>query len=233
MEIGQILKNFVKECSEKLNLISIVQFGSSTYLANPNDVDLVFFSKDLVFESKDYDKLFIIIRKFEKKHAEVVFDIAGGKRNKKAKFEISIIPLSQVYNKYILDKIFLKMLYSDKNKKILFGKDIFSKNVLIPKEQLIQTLIFEINHSLRGCLEKETRNDFVYHLFKSTLKLMFINESESPKKMELLSFFNKKYSEIKLPNNADKIIKNKILEKDLWDVVKFTNDCIKYLNKNE
>ena len=61
MKIHSILKGFVDECGSELNLRGIIQFGSSTYDKNADDIDLVFFSKDKVFSTKDYLNLFKII----------------------------------------------------------------------------------------------------------------------------------------------------------------------------
>ena len=52
MKIKKILDDFVKECSEKLNLKGIVQFGSSTYSKNFHDIDLVFYFKEDIVSNK-------------------------------------------------------------------------------------------------------------------------------------------------------------------------------------
>jgi len=89
---NNILKEFVDECSRKLNLKSIIQFGSSTYSKNFDDVDLILFSNKLIFSTGDYEKLLQIIKYFEDKYEEIVFDIASGNRLRDAKYKISIVP---------------------------------------------------------------------------------------------------------------------------------------------
>ncbi len=49
MEINNLLKQFSEECGKNLNLLGILQFGSSTYSKNPKDINIVLFSKDKVF----------------------------------------------------------------------------------------------------------------------------------------------------------------------------------------
>ena len=76
MKIENILKEFVKESVSNLNLKSIVQFGSSTYSKNFDDIDLVFVFNDDVIKTTDILKLRELIKKFEKKYKEIVFDFS-------------------------------------------------------------------------------------------------------------------------------------------------------------
>jgi hypothetical protein len=233
VESIEIMNEFVKECKKKLNLKCIIQFGSSTYSNNPKDIDLVFFSNNLVFSSKDYIKLFDIIKEFEKRHSEVVFDIGSGKRNRKAKYEISIVPLQELDLLLNIDAFLLKNLIDDKNKKILYGKNILPSEIQISKKYIIRRLTLNANWGLRNCLDdKSTKFNSIYHMFKVALRLMLINK-RVPKKEELLSLFIRKYPKIKLPKNSNKIINNKISNEDLEDVLKFYEDCLNYMHKSK
>ncbi len=187
-EINNVLKQFSKECGEKLNLHRILQFRSSTYSKNAKDTDIVFFSKDKVFSTEDHFVLFEIIDKFEKNHEGLVFDIAGGKRKKKAKYSVSIIPLQMLDLDWKIDSFFLKNLSEDKNKIILFGADPTNVEIKLNKKDIAERLSLEINHHLRDYLEKETRKEALYGLFKTTLRLMLTNQG-IPKKEELIEKF--------------------------------------------
>lgn len=182
MEINNLLKQFSKECGENLNLHGILQFGSSTYSKNPKDIDMVLFSKDEVFSTEDYFVLFKIIDKLEKEYEEISFDIAGGKRKKKAKYSISIIPLQMLDLDWKIDSFLLKNLSEDKNKIILFGEDPTNIEVKLSKKDIAKRLILDINHYLRDYLEEENRKKALYGLFKVTLRLMLINQGIPKKK---------------------------------------------------
>ena len=230
MEINNILKQFSKECEKNLNLLGILQFGSSTYSKNPKDIDIVFFSKDEIFSTEDYFSLFKIISKFEKKYREIIFDIAGGKRKKEAIYFISIIPLQRIDLDWKIDSFFLKNLSEDKNKIILFGKDPTANiEIVLDKKEIAKTLSLEINHHLRDCLEITNRNEALYGLFKVTLRLMLINEG-IPKKEELIVKFERNFKII-LPKNSKEILRQNISEKDFKEILKFSENCLIYLSK--
>lgn len=229
MELNNLLKQFSEECGKNLNLLGILQFGSSTYSKNPKDIDIVFFSKDRVFSTKDYFVLFEIINKFERNHKDIIFNIAGGKRKRKAECSISIIPLQMLDLNWKIDSFFLKNLSEDKNKIILFGEDPTNIEIRLNKKDIAERLSLEINHHLRDYLEEENRKEALYSLFKTTLRLMLTNEMV-PKKEELISKFKENFS-IPLPKNSKKIINQKIIEKDFKEILKFSEDCLLYLSK--
>ena len=236
MKINKVLNDFVKECSKRLNLKCIIQFGSSTYSKDFHDIDLAFISDDLVFATKDYLRLFKIIKEFEEKFKDVVFDIGGGERKKKGKYSITIVPLNYLDIELIkkgeisLDAFFFKNLSEDKNKKTLYGKDPTNFKIRLSNSQIAQTLGIDINHALRKFLDdNERKRKATYHLFKATLRLMLLNIG-IPKKEELLDKFKKNY-EIALPKNFKKIISNKISDDDFESILDFSNDCLRYLVK--
>jgi hypothetical protein len=229
MEINNLLKQFSKECGKKLNLYGILQFGSSTYSKDAKDIDIVFFSKDKVFATEDYFVLFELIDKFEKDHEEFVFDIAGGKRKKKAKYSVSIIPLQMLDLDWKIDSFFLKNLSEDKNKIILFGEDPTNVEIKLDKKDIAERLSIEINHHLRDYLEKENRKETLYGLFKTTLRLMLTNQG-IPKKEELIQKFKENFK-ITLPKNSKEILKQNISEKDYKEILKFSEDCLLFLSK--
>lgn len=229
MEINQMLENFSKECGEKLNLKCILQFGSSTYSKKPDDIDLAFFSNKKIFPTKDYLKLFEIIKKYEKRR-EIVFDIAGGKRKRNAKYSVSIIPVQNIDLKLNVDPFFFKNLSEDKNKKALFGKDPTNIKVKLNKRKIAERLINEIDMGLRDYLEPKNKKESMRTLFKTTLRLMLTNYGVA-KKENLLSTFKEKFN-LKVPKNSEKIIKGEISENDCKEILKFAEECLRHLSKN-
>ena len=235
MKINKVLDDFVKECSKKLNLKCIIQFGSSTYSKDFQDIDLAFISDDLVFATKDYLCLLGMIKKYELKHKDVVFDIGGGERKRKGKYSITIVPLNYLdiglikKGEISFDDFFFKNLSEDKNKKILYGKDPTNFKVELSNFQIAQILRININHALRKFLDDNKRKrKATYHLFKTTLRLMLIKEGIL-KKESLLSLFRKVYGEkIKLPKESERILANDLKEKDFEDVLKFSEDCLRF-----
>ena len=230
--IKTILNNFIDICSKKLKLRCIMQFGSSTYSDEFKDIDLVFFSNKTIFPTEDYVRLFNIINNFESNYKEIAFNIAGGQRKRKSKYSISIIPLQNLDLNWKIDSFFLKNLAEDKNKKILFGIDPTNIEINLSNKQLAERLSLEINHHLRNCLEKESKKEAIYSLFKTTLRLMLVNEG-TPEKQQLLKLFNKRYKQILLPVNAEQILNQNIKEKDSEAVFKFSEDSLNYLYKME
>lgn len=228
MRINEVLKDFVKECSEELELMSVIQFGSSTHDKNPNDIDLILFSKGEVFSSENYIKLLKIINDFEKKYKEVVFDIGAGLRLRKGKYKISIVPQQKLDLKLGVDIFFINNLYKDKDKKILFGKNPFSKRVNINNKKIISKIILEVNFALRKCLDNETKDESINFLFKSVLRLMLLNEEVS-RKDDLLERFKFVYPKISLPENSKKILYKQIEDKDIGSVLAFSEICINNL----
>ena len=102
--------------------------------------------------------------------------------------------------------------------------------VLLDKRQIIERLSNEINHTLRNCLEEKQKKEEIYKLFKTILRLMLVNKDVS-KKEELLNSFKEEYFKINLPKNAKNILNKKIIKSDLEDVLKFSEDCLRYLVK--
>ena len=77
MDIQEIFYNFANECWENLNLRGIIQFGSSTYSKNSQDIDLLFFSKEGVVPSEDFLKLMKIMKNFESKYPEIALNFSS------------------------------------------------------------------------------------------------------------------------------------------------------------
>ncbi len=230
-KINNILKEFVERCSKELNLLGIIQFGSSTYSKNSDDIDLVFFSKDEIFPTKDYLGLFKLIRKFENKFRDVSFWIVEEKYKRKAKYSISIIPFQMLDINQKIDPFFLKNLAEDRNKKILYGKDPTKFRTKLSNKDIAKRLNLEINYCLRDCLRKSTKEKALYDLFKTTLRLMLINKSV-PKKEELLNSFKDEFrNKIKLPENSEDILLHKLKNEDFEDILYLTENCLKYLSK--
>jgi hypothetical protein len=237
MKIQKILDEFVKKCSKELKLYSIVQFGSSTYSKNFDDIDLMFVFNQKVFSPKELLNLRKVIFDFEKKYSEIAFDFGEtSTRKRKAKFEITLILLSmnELNIQYYPNDLFLfKSLKEDKNKKILFGKNPFvNLNFELTKRHLFEMLSVELIWCLRKSLDdKNYKLKACYHLFKTFLRAMLINKGHF-KKIELLKKFKEKFKkEINLPKNSKEIIKNKVKKEDFKDILKFSESCLKYLTK--
>lgn len=233
-DIKEILKEFVKECSKKLKLDSIIQFGSSAYSDKFDDIDLLLCSKQEILPTSEILKLIRIIKNFEKKYDEIVFDFGGvGDRKRKAKYSITSVFLGKdelkiQYNPN--DLFFFKSLSDDKNKKILFGKNIFENLTFnMTNRHLFEMLSVELKHSLRKSLdEEEDRLNSSYHLFKTFLRVMLVNEGNFEKE-ELIKKFSEKFENIKLPKNSKFILEHQLKENDFETILKFSEECLKYL----
>ncbi len=237
MKINEILENFVKECSQDLNLMSIVQFGSSTYSKNPNDIDLVFVSNNPVTPLKDVLRLLKIIKNFEKIYKEVVFDIGGRPRKRKGKYSITVVLLdkSKVNTKYNPhDLFFLKNLAETKHKKVLFGKDPFIKlNINLNNQHLYEILAVDIVNAIgRSLDDNKNKVEPFYFLFKTFLRVMLVNDYGDLERDQLLNKFKKKFkNRIELPKNSANILKKKLKNGDFIDILSFAKECIKYVEK--
>src|SRR3989344_141349 len=215
MKIDEILRDFVKECSKRLNLMSIVQFGSSTYLKNPKDIDLLFVSKVPIAPIKDVLELLNIIKSFERRNKEVVFDIGGRIRKRKGKHKVTIV---FVDNRWLSikyhpgDLFLLKNLIEDKNKKILFGKNVLTNRVHLSDQHIYESLQVDFIHAVGQSLDdRKKRVDAIYFLFKAYLRAMLINDYGVLEKDRLLEKFRIKFKDkIKLPKNSKKILENNI-----------------------
>ena len=71
-DVKQILEEFVKECSKKLKLATIIQFGSSTYTDDFDDVDLLFIPEKAVVPTQNILSLLSIMKSFENYYGEIV-----------------------------------------------------------------------------------------------------------------------------------------------------------------
>lgn len=236
MKIGNILDEFVDECAKKLRVRCIMQFGSSTYSKNPDDIDLAFFSKENFLPTADILLLLNIIKKFENKYNELVFDFSGVERKKKGKYNITVVfvnkfNVSKIVN--IFDKFFYKNLIEDKNKRILFGNDVLNFDVELTNLEAVDILSREVLFCLRSSLDdQEYRLQASYRLFKTTLRLMLL-EIGSPKKGDLLDLFKEKHGKnVILPKRAYKIINNDLTDRDFEEILRFTESCLKYLVDN-
>lgn len=236
MKINSILKEFVEKCSKELDLLGIIQFGSSTYSKNPNDIDLIFvFNKDVI-STAEILNLIKIMKSFEGRYNELTLDFSGLDRKRKTTYSITVILLSkkELDIKHMPNDIFLfKTLKEDKDKKILFGEDPFTNlNLNLTNRHLFEMLSIELKWCLRKSLDdEEYKLKACYHLFKTFLRAMLINEGHF-KKEELSKEFKGKFKEeIKLPRNSEEVLKGNLKEKDFIDVLKFTEDCLRYLLK--
>jgi len=236
IEIKKILNEFVKECSEKLDLGGIVEFGSSAYSDDAKDVDLVFFSNELIFSTKSILVLIKIIKIFEKKYKEVVFDFGGvADRERKAKYSITIVFLGkkEINTEHNPHDIFFFKNLGGENTKILYGKNSFeSKNIFLTNQHLFEMLSVDQKHAIRKALDgDELKTEAFYHLFKTFLRAMLINEGIF-KKNELLKKFKEKFgNEIKLPENSEKLINKQFTKKDFEEILSFTENCLRSLIK--
>lgn len=238
MNIKNVLNELVKKCSKELDLLGIIQFGSSTYSKDFNDIDLMFVSNKEVIPTNENLKLIEIVKEFEKKYPEIVFDFGGvGTRKKKGKLSITIIYIDKgrLHAKYDPQYSFLfKSILQDKKIKVLFGKN-FLKNLKInlTNQHLFEMLSAEVKHyMLRNVFEEQEELPAgIKRIFKTFLRAMLINEG-ALKKSDLLKVFRKKFgNKINLPKNSNKIINGEISKEDFEDVLKFTEDCLKELRK--
>ncbi len=237
-DIKEILDEFVKECSEKLELEGIVQFGSSTYSKNPSDIDLVLISNKDIIPARDILTLINTIKNFERKYPEVVFDFGGiNTRKKEGEYSITSVfigkkDLSIKYN--LQELVSFKMISEEENTKILYGKNPFKEiNIKLTKEHLFEMISSDIKrYILRQSLDdKEKLDKGLYDCFKGILRYMLIDKGNF-KKEELLKEFKKEYkNEIYLPKNSKDILNHEIKKEDFEDILKFSEDCLKYLSK--
>ena len=236
-EIQKILDKFVKECSEKLNLLGIIQFGSSTYSKNPHDIDLILVSNDYVRFTKEIMLIIKIIKKFEKEYPKIVFDFAGlADRKKKAEYSITVVfmekgLLDTKYNPN--DLFFFRTLSLDKDKKLLYGKDPFTKGKFkLTDWHLFEMLSIELTKSLRKCLDDEDyKFEAIYFLFKTYLRAMLILEGQFRKEQLLPQFKLKFGKDILLPKNSERILTHKVKKEDFENILRFCEDCLNYLVK--
>jgi len=237
MKINVILDKFVKKCSRELDLKGIIQFGSSTYSDKSKDIDLVFYFNDNTLPTKNIMGLIKIIKDFESKHNEIVFDFGGvGDRKRKGKYSITIASFSKselniFHNPH--DLFFIKNISEDKNKKILYGKDALENiDIKLTNQHLFEMLSVDLIHSLRKALDDERyRLNSSYRLFKTFLRSMLINKGIF-KKEELINEFKKEYkNKILLPKDSVKIISNNLKSGDFEEILKFSEDCLRYLIK--
>lgn len=230
--LEDILNKFVKE----LNLLSVIQFGSSVNSADYDDIDLLMISSHEIIPTAEHLKLIKLIKKFEKKYKGFVFDFGGtSSRKKEGEKSVTIIHLNKKhlnfrYSPAIVD--FLGNRAIDKNMNILYGKNPFllKKNKLC-KAQKFEMLSTELKHSvLRKSLDdKKYLNEGIYHAFKIFLRVM-VDGKELPRKEDLLTSFNNKYkNKINLPRNSSKILKKKFSNEDFEEVLKFMEDCLNHL----
>ncbi|MEX0920437.1 MAG: hypothetical protein WDZ69_02540 [Candidatus Pacearchaeota archaeon] len=237
MKTQKVLDEFVKECSQKLNLLSVIQFGSSTYSKNPKDIDLMLVSDNEVVSAEEILKLIEIVKNLENKYKDIVFDF-GGISDRKRKGLISItcvyIGMDELLVKHNPHDIFLfKNLEQDENLRVLYGRNPLRKGkVTLTKQHLFEMLSVDQKHALRKCLDDDARKEeSSYFLFKTFLRGMLINYRVSKKGMLLKKFEEIYKNKISLPKNSGRIIKKEFQEEDFKDILKFTEDCLRYLIK--
>lgn len=238
MKISEVLESFVSECSRKLNLVSIVQFGSSTYSQKYNDIDLMLVSANQIAPTKDFLELLKIIKTFEKKNKDVVFDIGGRARKRRSKYKITVLFVDRVWLKikyHPADLFLLKNLTEDRNKRLLFGKNVFTNKVNLSNQHIYESLQVDFIHAFGQALDdKEKRFEAVHFLFKSYLRYMLVNDYGILEKDKLLGKFRIKFKDkIKLPKNSDKILNKKINNQDFIEILAFAKDCLNYLTRRK
>lgn len=235
MDVKEFLHEFSEECSKKLNLSCIMQFGSSTYSKKSKDIDIILFSKKKIPSAEDFIELIEIVHSLENKYPEFIFNFGGiGERNKKGGIGVTVIfvgvvEISPKYNSE--DIFFFTSLSNDPNIRVLFGKSPLKKKVLkLSREHLFELLSVELRHALRKCLDdSERKSEAMYFLFKTFLRVMLI-EYGPLEKNKLLELFSKKYSlRINLPSQSTNIINNKLREGDFQEILKFCENCLNYL----
>jgi len=238
MEIKKIMNEFIEESKEKLDLSCILQFGSSTYTDDFEDIDLLFLSSHNVIPTKQNLELIRIVKDFENRYDDIVFDFGGvGTRDKEAKHSITVVYLNKEHlnlehNPH--DLFFFKLLSEDKNIKTLYGVNPFEKmEINFTKQHLLEMLSVDLKRDiLRNSLDDENKlNEGLYCFFKGALRAMLIHKGHF-KKEELLNEFQKEYgNKIRLPGNSEDIINHKIKKEDFEDILKFAEDCLRYLSE--
>ncbi|MEK6850885.1 MAG: hypothetical protein AABX85_04895 [Nanoarchaeota archaeon] len=234
MKVDDILKEFVNDCINGLDLIGIIQIGSSNYLKRPDDIDLVFFSKDSVLRKESIKKLILVIKKFEDKYNEIAFNFSGADRKRDGKYNITIVFLGESefkvkYNPH--DLFFFKNLTGDKNIRILYGLNPLTKlKIKLTNQHLLEMLSVDLKHALRRSLDDDQyRLEAFYHLFKTFLRAMLINDGVF-RKDELVSAFAKKYSgSIKLPKESGRVLNHTLKKEDFDEILEFCEGCLNYL----
>lgn len=223
MVANKILKEFVNEVIKKTSVNGIIQFGYSTYLENPNDMDIILYWDKLLHPLEEYADIRNLILKFEKDYP-VSFDIDGvGK--KPAKYCIAIVIIDKDEISKPLAQFANFDIKNDKNRRCLYGIDPFKElRVRLTKKLLIDRLTHSIQFGERFALRD--LEDGVSYLLKSTLRIMLLlAKKHVTKKMELIAAFKQRYPRIKLPKNVKGIINHAVSEEDLKPVLKFAEDC--------
>ena len=234
-DVRIILNNFFNDCSDKLDLEGILEFGSSAYSEKFQDMDFILISKSDVISIND--RLFVLdlMREYEKKYSDLVFDFGGiNDRKRNAKFSVTIIFVSQgwmniKHNPH--DLFFIKLLKLNKKVKVIYGKNPFkSIKINFTLEHLFEMLERDFMVLFRSCLdsEKEKLSRARYE-FKSFLRAMLIHLGDF-RKDELLEKFKKEFGKkIILPINSKSILENEMTSRDFEDILRFCNSCLIYL----
>lgn len=235
--IREIVNEFLEESKSNLDLAGILEFGSSAYTNKFNDIDLMFISKHKLVPVKDRLKLISIVKKFEKKYPEIVFDFGGmGERERKEKYSITIVFIFQEwlkmkYNPH--DLFFIKLLSMSKNIKVLYGRNPFKQiRVSLTKRHLFEMLDRDQLALLRSSLDGEKKKlERARFEFKGFLRAMLIHKGDF-KKNDLVKEFRKEYeNKIPLPKNSKNIIDNKMGKKDFEDILIFMENCLRFIIK--
>ena len=235
VEVQKILQEIVKKFSKELSLSAIIQFGSSTYSKKFNDIDLLFIFDAKVIPTDQFLNLFKLIKKLENSHKDLVIDLSGSGRKRRAKYKLTIVPVSGFelnvkHNPH--DLFFFKNIKEDKNILILYGKNPFQKfNYSLTNGHLFEMLSVDLNRALRQNLDGFNSNS-LHFLFKTFVRAMLVNKGTFMKD-ELLVKFKENYNGvIDLPKNSELIIANKIKKEDFVHILQFCESCLKYLVKS-
>jgi hypothetical protein len=234
-ESRKILSSFFEDCSSKIELEGILEFGSSVYSEDAQDMDFIFISKNEIVPI--VDRLFVLdlMKRYEENFSDLVFDFGGiNNRRKKAKFSVTIVFVSQSWLKIKHnphDLFFIKLLKLNKNIKIIYGKNPFKLiKINFNSEHLFEMLERDFFVLFRSCLDSEEEKlSRARYEFKSFLRGMLIHLGDF-RKDELLKKFEEEFGErIILPVNSKLILENKMLSGDFEDILKFCNNCLIYL----
>jgi hypothetical protein len=194
IEDKKILDEIVKQISVLPNLVGIVQIGSSTYSEDYHDIDLIIF-----FDS------FLVPIELEK--------IREKYKNKKFWVEGASVHYEGFNNGM---KVFIKSFSTNKNKKILYGKDPFA-----------DTNIKIINEDVASYVWYRYRISEMYNLnydltFPNSIHAMLTYKNIFPENKEnMLKLFKKSYPELSkfLPKFPERFLRetNKSNFKELYN----------------
>ena len=190
IKINHSLEIIKEEIKKSKICDSLILFGSSVYDNNPEDVDLMLYSKNFI-NPKDLIVYLEFLDYLDKKYKEIGFSFSSGKpRKKKYSIEISFLP----YFSYMRDVEieFSKEIF--KNHKVLFGKDYFVS--------YIEPKITDIISKLNFIYENKTNSN--YFKIKIILRVGMSYFGKNLEKKDLIENFESAYN-----HNISRDLKNR------------------------